>query len=197
MPEADDRERDPEIPDWDDEYLDRVAHRLRFNYDLEKAYAVHDETFDLYARLLMESKKHFMHQSVTYGNHESREHLFVRRVDSVSQVDLERLVALGHDLADEWIDPDEEHYGTDFSFVLVAPGISDDVRSFVSGFRDRTLLKFGYYGHYEINLVVVVPEAEDAVASKNADVVDAVTTWEDVPEQSPGFFGRLARKLGR
>ena len=184
----------PAVPDWDDEYLDRVSDRLMFNYDLDKNRRVGGATYPLYGEMRIESQKQFLHRSVNYANHDAAEHLFATRRDRVSVADLERAVERGHELAAEWIEPDETHYGTDFTFAFVVRDIPDDVREFVSGFRDRTLFKFGYYGHYEVNLVVVAPDREDAVASRNADVAQAFVLWEDI---SPGRSGLLARLLGR
>ncbi len=185
-----------DVPDWDDEYIDRVSDRLLHNFDLEKDYSVHGWTFTLYGRMVLESQKHFFHPSVNYANHSSTEHIFVRRDSSVSVADLERFVELGHDLADEWIDANQEHYSTEFTFAIVAPSIPDDVRDFVDGFRDRTLLKYGFHGHYEVNLLVVAPEAEDEVASEQAAVSRAFRTWEPLePEPEPGLLGLIARRL--
>jgi hypothetical protein len=188
----------PDVPEWDDEYLDRVSDRLMFNYDLERGRTVRGERFDLFGEMRMESQKHFFHPALNYGHHEAQEYLFARRVDRVSVPELERLVGLAHDLADEktWVVPDEEHFGTDFSFVLVAPEIPEEVREFVAGFADRTLLKFGYYGHYEVNLVVVAPDDEDAVASENADAVQAFALWRDVETRDDrGFLARVVARL--
>lgn len=184
------------VPVWDDEYLDRVSDRLMFNYDLKRDYRARGEPFDLYGTMRIRSQKEFFHPSLDYANHHSDEHLFARRVDSVSVRDLERLVELGHALADDRVDGHEEHFGTDFSFVLVAPTIPDDVREFVVDFRERQLLKLGYYGHYEINLGVVAPDEEDAVASREADVVAAFALWDDLPDRrSGGFLSGLLRRL--
>lgn len=184
-------------PEWDDQYLDAVAERLKFNYDLERDHTAGSERFDLYGRLAIESQKQVLHQSLNWANYETVEHLFARRVDGVSEADLEALVDLGHDLADERIDADEEHRGTEFTFVLVAPRIPEAVREFVDGFRDRTLLKYGYYGAYEVNLAVVAPDREDAVASAEADVAAAFELWRDLDATEPtGLLGRLRTWLG-
>jgi len=187
---------DPDaLPELDDDYLDRVARRLMFNYDLDADVGFGGETFDLYGEMLLESQKHFLHPSVNYANHASTEHLFVRRADGVSVADLEALVDLGHDLADDWIDPSAEHYSTDFTFAVVAPHLSEDVRSFVSGFKDRTLLRYGFNGHYEINLLVATPEAEDVVASASADVGQAFAVWESIERKQPGLLDLIIRRL--
>ena len=188
-----------DVPDWDDAFVDRVSDRLMFNYDLEKDRTVRGHSFTLYGELRIESQKEFFHPLLNYANHEQREHLFVRRAGGATVADLERLVELGHDLADEWIDANEEHFGTQFTFVVVAPEIPDDVRTFVSGFRDRTLLKYGYYGDYEVALAVVAPDREEAVGSESADVTAAFRTWTDVPdpERQTGVLGRLVRRLRR
>lgn len=181
-----------DVPVWEDEYLDRVSDRLQFNFDLEKDERVRGERFEMYGRLEITSQKHFFHPALSYGHHETTEHLFVRREDRVRVETLERLVDLGHALADEWIDADEHHYGTEFTFVLVADDLADDVREFVEGFRDRTLIKLGYHGDYEVNLVVVAPEREAIVASENADVAAAFRLWESLDrEESKGILGRL------
>jgi hypothetical protein len=153
----------------------------------------------MYGEMHMESRKQFFLPSLNYANQERREHLFVRRADTVSTADLERLVELGHDLADEWIDADEEHFGTDFTFVVVVPDVPEAVREFVAGFEDRTLLKYGYYGSYEVNLGVVAPDRHVAVESKSADVVEAFRLWEQLQprEESGGLVRRLAKLLGR
>lgn len=192
----------PDVPDWADEYLDRVSDRLMFSYDLEKGYRVRGERFDLFGTLRVERHKQLWHPSLNYANHESEEHLFARRVDSATVAELERLVDLAHELADEWIERDEEHFGTEFTFVLVADAIPDEVREFVAGFGDRTLLAFGYYGHYRVNLAVVAPDGDgtdsgEAAASAEADVVDAFALWRDlaVERGTPGPVARLLRRL--
>lgn len=180
------------VPEWNDPYLDAVAARLKFNFDLERDKRVAGERFDCYGRMVIESQKQFFHPALSYARQQNLEHLFVRCVDRVSVADLERAVETGHDLADEWIDADEEHQGTEFTFVFVADAVPDDVRSFIEGFKARTLLKYGYYGHYELNLVVVAPEAEAFVASPNADVWRAFALWTDVnPDPEPGLVARL------
>lgn len=176
------------VPDWEDEYVDRVSDRLMHSYDLEKDEVVRGRRFTLYGELRIETSKHFLHPSITYAEHQAREHLFVQRADAT--VDrLESLVEFGHDLADEWVDPHEDHFGTAFTFALVAPSIPSDVRSYVEGFSDRTLLKLGYHGHYEIHLLVAAPDEEALVASENADLERAFRVWEPIPERR----GRLAR----
>jgi hypothetical protein len=209
MSEAADDEFDPkaaaeeagidlsDVPDWDDEYLDRVSDRLLFNYDLERGRTVAGERFDLFGEMRIESEKHFFHPALNYANHESHEFLFARRVAHTTVAELERLAELAHELADgdDWFVADEEHYGTDFTFVVVADEIADDVRSFVADFSDRNLIKFGYYGHYEVNLAVVAPDEEDSVASDGADVAQAFTLWDDVT--APDRRGVVARVLDR
>jgi hypothetical protein len=46
----------PDIPDWDDEYVDRVSDRLMYNFDLAKDYRVRGEEFTLYGQLLVHSE---------------------------------------------------------------------------------------------------------------------------------------------
>ncbi len=192
-PEAESAAAD--IPDWDDEYVDRVSDRLMHNYDLEKDRTVEGERFTLYGRMDLTSQKHFLHPSISLAEHESTEHLFVDRVDRVDDRLLDRYVDLGHRLADEWLEPDEEHYSTEFTFVAVAPSIPDEIRGRVAGFSDRTLLKYGYNGHYEINLAVVAPETEELVASENADIATAVRLWEQIERKKVGILGLIARRL--
>ena len=191
-----DREPVGDVPEWTDEYLDRVGDRLQFNYDLEKDYTAGREQFDLYGRLHIESQKQVLHQALNWANYETNEHLFARRADGVSVADLEALVDLGHDLADEWIEADEEHRETEFSFVVVAPSIPPAVEDYVEGFRDRTLLRYGYYGSYEVNLVVVAPDSERVVASTQADVAGAFDLWGTLGSEPRGVLGRLKRLLG-
>jgi hypothetical protein len=188
---------DRDAPDWDDEFVDRVGDRLFTSYDLTKNARVDGERFTLRAELRMERYKQFFHPALSYGHHESAEHLFVRRVDRAGVAELERLVAFGHDLADRWIEPGEEHFSTEFTFALVVETAKIDpaVREFVADFRDRTLLKRGYYGHYEINLVVVAPEVEELSASTNADIADAFRFWEPDDAEREGVIGRLADRL--
>lgn len=188
-----------EIPDWDDEYIDRVSDRLLHSYDLERDRSVDGHRFTLYGRLEIERRKHFLHPSVTYGDHETTEHLFVQRVDTVSVADMERLSELGEELAEEWIEPDEEHFGTEFVFGVVAPEIPADVREYVSGFESRTLLKYGYHGHYTIRLFAAAPDREESVASPETDVVRAFRLWDDGDEESEsdGVLGRLRAAFSR
>ena len=184
------------VPDWpDDPYLDRVSDRLMHSYDLERAVTHGGHRWDLYGELRLVNQKQFVHPALSYADHESEEYLFARRVHRPTVDELERLVDLGHDIADERVRGDEEHYRTDVTFVLVADGIPDPVREFVDGFRDRTLLKFGYYGHYEVNLIVVAPDRRTAVASEAADAVQAFTLWEDLDDSESGLLERIARRF--
>ncbi|WP_058993763.1 hypothetical protein [Haloarcula sp. CBA1127] len=187
-----------EVPHWtDDPYFDRVSDRLMYNYTLERDHRFRGERWDLYGEMRVLNQKQFFHPALSYGDHESEEYLYARRVDRPTVGELKRLVELGHDLADKRVTPNEEHYRTDFTFVLVADELPDEVRSFVDGQRERTLLKYGYYGHYEVNLGVIVPDEQVAVAGEAADVVEAFVLWEDVTTPSEGVLSRLAKRFWR
>lgn len=192
---AEDEPPEEQYPDWDDEYFEQVAGRLVYHYDLEKGYTVQGERFPMYGEMVIENKKHFLHPSIEIGNHQSYEHVFVRQNDRVTERDLDRLVELGHSIADEWIDPSEEHYSTEFTFVTVTSEIPDEIRSEVTGRDERTLLKYGYNGHYEVNLVVVSPETNDLVANDAADVEEAFQTWEPIETEETGLLGLIARRF--
>lgn len=186
---------DPDVPEWDDEYFDKVSDRLMYNYDLEKDYEVRGERFSLYGEMRMASQKHFFHPSIRFGYHESTEHVFARRTDHVVIPDLEHYIALGKELADAWIEPDEQHFSTEFTFVSVTNHIDDSVRQFIENHRERTLIKYGYYGHYEIHLIVVAPGAEDIVASEEANVEAAFRLWDPIEREEPGLLGLITRRL--
>ena len=183
------------VPDYEDEYLDRVSDRLLYSYDLDRDVVIDGEQFALAAEMRMRSQKQFLHPALSYADHETNEYLFARRVDRPTVAELERLVSLGHTIADERVEGDEEHYGTDITFVVVAETISEAVADFVDGFRDRTLLTFGYYGHYEVNLIVVDPENETAIASEQADTAEAFALWGDVERPTEGFLSRFAKRF--
>jgi len=193
-PGVDDEDADEpraDVPDWDDEYLDRVSDRLMSSYDLEKGYSVRGRTYPMYGRMLVKNQKQFFVAALRYGYHEVTQHLFVSRSGNVSVADLEADVALAHDLADDWITLDDDHYETGFTFVHVVPEIPDDVATFVESHSDRTLLKHGFYGHYKSHLVVVAPERDQIVASEDADVWRAFRLWDAVDEEPAG--GLLSR----
>ncbi|KAA9399509.1 hypothetical protein Har1130_00190 [Haloarcula sp. CBA1130] len=184
------------VPHWtDDPYFDRVSDRLMYNYTLERDHRLRGERWDLYGEMRVLNQKQFFHPALSYGDHESEEYLYARRVDRPTVGELKRLVELGHDLADERVTANEEHYRTDFTFVLIADELPEEVRSFVEGQRERTLLKYGYYGHYEVNLGVIAPDEQEAVAGEAADVVEAFVLWEDVTTPSEGVLSRLAKRF--
>ena len=190
----------PGIPDWDDEYVDRVSDRLMYSYDLEKDRRVRGERFTLYGRIEVENRKQFLHPAITYGHHEKVGHLFVRRTERVSVADLDRLADLGEELAEEWIDPDERHFETEFVFVVVASEVPDEVAEHVADLESRTLLSYGYHGHYWLRFVVVAPETETIAASPGADVAAAFRLWSDGGKngnERDGVFGRLRSALSR
>jgi hypothetical protein len=182
-------------PEWENAYLDLVAGRLLYNYDLQKNHSVDGERWDLYGEMRLLNQKQFFHPALHYADHEAEEYLLVRRTDVPTVDELQRLVDRGHDLADRWVTADEEHYRTDITFILVADKIPDAVADYVEGFRDRTLLKFGYYGHYDVNLVVVDPETEQCVASEAADVAAAFRLWDDVSAPEEGLLSRFAKRF--
>lgn len=188
-------EDDPDVPVWDDEYLDRVSDRLMFNFDLERDVVHQGEPFAMYGEMHVHHQKHFFHPLLSFAHHDDWEYLFARRTGVARREELERLVGLGHDLADEWVDADEEHYSTEFTFVLIADELPADVKSFVSDFRERTLIKKGYYGHYEIHLLVVVPETEELVASREAQLEEAFRLWERIENPDPTWWDLFKRRL--
>jgi len=190
-------DRPEEVPVWEDEYLDSVALRLFHHYDLERGFAVDGERFELYGRLHVLHERHALHPSLTFAHHEVEEHVFATRIDRPTTADFERFEALGERLADEWIDADEDHYSTDFTFVVVASELPEPVREYVDGYQNRTLLKLGYFGNYEINLLAVVPENEETVASENADVEQAFRVWEPIVKPEPSRLDRLLNWLSR
>ncbi len=185
------------VPDYDDEYLDRVSDRLMYSYDLDRDGLVHGERFEMTATLRMRNQKQFLHPALSYADHDQQEFVFVRRTSTPTVAELERLVELGHDIADDRIEANERHYGTEVTFVLVGDRIPDAVAEFVDGFRDRTLLKFGYYGHYEVNLIVVSPREETLVDSEAAGVTGAFRLWEPVETPDEGFLSRFAKRFWR
>ncbi|MFD1570918.1 hypothetical protein [Halorubrum laminariae] len=185
------------VPDYDDEYLDRVSDRLMYSYDLEADVVERGERFDLYAKMRLRNQKQFLHPALSYADHDVMEHVFARRVTAPTDEEIERLVEFAHGVADDRVEGDEQHYGTDITVVLVADQIPETVADFVEGFRDRTLLKLGYYGHYEVNLVVVAPDQKRLVASEVADVAGAFRLWEPVEEPEEGFFSRFAKRFWR
>lgn len=181
-----------DIPDWEDEYLDRVSDRLMTNYDLEKGYSLRGRTYPMYGKMLVKNQKQFFVAALRYGYHESTEHLFVSRSGHVSVSELESDVALAHDLADEWITLDDDHFETEFTFVHVVDEITEDVADYVESLDERTLLKAGFKGHYEPRLIVVAPEREEIVASDGADVWRAFRLWDAVEEgRELDFFERV------
>jgi hypothetical protein len=188
-------EEDPDVPDWDDEYLDRVSDRLMYNYDLERDVTAGGESFALGGEMRMLNKKHFLHPSITLGEHESFEYVYARRQPTVRVADFERLVELGHELADERVEHSEDHFSTEFVFVLVTDSIPESVASFVTDFSERELLNYGYYGHYEIHLVAVAPAAEAIAASRDAHVEEAFRLWAPIDESEPGLFELITRRL--
>ncbi len=185
------------VPDYEGEYLDRVSDRLMYSYDLNRDEIVRGERFELTATLRMRNQKQFLHPALSYADHDQQEFVFARPVSTPTVAELERLVELGHGIADERIEANEEHYGTDVTFVLVGDRLPDDVVAFVDGFRDRTLLKFGYYGHYEVNLIVVAPDEERIVDSEAAGVTGAFRLWEPVEEPKEGLLSRFAKRFWR
>ena len=190
----------PGVPDWEDEYIDRVSDRLMYSYDLEKDHRIRGERFDLYGRIEVENRKQFLHPAITYGHHEKVGHLFVRRADRVATEDLDRLADFGETLAEEWIDPDGTHFETEFVFALVVPEVPDPVAERVEALESRTLLNYGYHGHYWLRFVVVSPETETVVASPGADVAAAFRLWADGGSGKGGrggVFGRLRSALSR
>lgn len=180
---------DDPVTEWSDEYLDAVAERLAAHYDLDRDVRAGGERFDLHGRLRIENRKQFVVPSLTYGHHESVQHLLLARRDRATVADCEALVETAERLADGWIDPDERHFSTEFVLGLVVPTVEPAVREFVAGFERRTLLRYGYHGHYEIRLAVVAPDERAAVASPDTDVIEALRTWDSLAEETAGENG--------
>lgn len=118
-----------------------------------------------------------------------------RRVRPIEPASVDRHVTLGHELAAAWIDADHEHFSTEFTFVLVAESIPEPVRRRVSELDERTLLSYGFTGHYDVHVVVVVPGAETLVASDGADVAEALATWDPLERETPSLLDLVSRRL--
>lgn len=185
------------VPGYDDKYLDRVSDRLMYSYDLEADVVERGERFELYAKMRLHNQKQFLHPALSYADHDMMEHVFARRVTAPTVTEVERLVEFAHEVADDRVEGGEQHYGTDITVVFVADQIPEAVANVVEGFRDRTLLKLGYYGHYEVNLVVVAPDNERLVASEVADISGAFRLWEPIEEPDEGILSRVAKRFWR
>ncbi len=190
-------ERPDDVPVWEDEYLDSVGLRLMYHYDLECDRVVEGERFPLYGELHVRHERHAFHPALTFAEHEVHEYVFATQIDTPRVSDVERLEELGEQLAATWVDADEDHYSTDFSFVIVAQTCPETVAEYVENYKNRNLLKGGYFGHYEINLVVVVPDDELSVASTGADVEQAFRVWEPIIKEEPGRLDRFLGWLSR
>ncbi len=173
-------------------YLDRVLDRLRHSYDLTADRTVDGRTFDWYGLCRVEHQKSFLHPSISYGDHSSLDHLFVQQRDGVEQSDLTELAELAHSIASDWIAPSPTHYETSFTFAVLVPELSPEVDSFVSEFTDRTLLRYGLHGRYDVAFIVVAPSDTQIAASPRAEVARAFSFSEpDPPEKPTGLRGRL------
>lgn len=190
-------EGDAAVPTWEDPYLESVARRLASHYDLERGCSIDGERFALSGELHVAYERHAVHPSLSFGHHEAHEYLFATRLDRPTVGDLEALAALGEWVAEERAEPDPEHYSTDVTFAVIAEGIPDAVAEYVEGYRNRTLLTYGYNGHTEVNLLVVAPDRETCVASAAADVADAFCVWEPIERSEPGRLERLLGWLSR
>lgn len=192
QPVPEDFEWPEAVPRWEDEpYLEAVALRLLHHYDLWQEYEVDDRQFPMYGQLYIQNERHAMHPSLSFAEHTSREHVFVVREDRPTRSTIDDLEAFGEQLADRWIEASEDHYSTDFTFAVVAETLADDVQSAVADYRNRTLLRYGYHGHYEINVLVVAPDEERLVESENTDLGSAFRTWESIERDQSGLVGRL------
>ncbi len=184
-----------DVPTWEDEYFQTVSRRLVHNYDLQRDYRVRGESFALYGHMELHSQKQFLHSALSIAHHEAHEHVFLRRAETASQQTIDRVIALGHDLAEEWIDADEEHYSTEFVFGFIVPEIPAALASRVRDVDERTLLKLGYNGHYDIGIVLIAPETRQLAASEAVDIVEALRTWEPIDHDDAGWLGRIVRRL--
>lgn len=190
--------RPDEVPVWEnDAYLDAVALRLMHHYDLEQDKEVNSQTVPLYGQLVIENERHVLHPALSFGYHQSTEYLFVTREPAVTEQLLEETEKLGNSLADQWVDPDTEHYSTDFTFVFVTPAIPDQIAEWITAYEHRELYKYGYHGHYEINFVAVAPDRKEMVSSTNADVGKLFQTWERVPQKRPSRIDRFLNWITR
>ncbi len=185
------------IPELTDPYVEAVGQRLVHNYDLEGDYTVNGERFDLYGYLEVHNQRQVLHPALSVGHHESREHVFLKRTETLSEADLDRMIELGHALAEEWITADEEHYSTEFIFVFVCSSLSDPVSNRIEELDERTLLKFGYHGHYDIHIAAVDPAQQHLVSNAAFNLTEAVRTWEPVGGTDSGLMPRVVRRLIR
>ncbi len=178
-------------PTWDDHYLDELAARLAHSYDLQKDRQINSRSFPLYGYLELHRQKQVLHPALSFAHHQLYEHVLVTTTDTISQQTVSDLVELGHTLADEWIDPGEEHYSTEFSFGVVTDHIPKAVTTAVSTIDERTMLKYGFNGHYDINIIVVAPEQEALIANDTADIAEAFRHWPPADASPGGLFDRL------
>lgn len=190
-------DRPEDVPVWQENYLDAVGVRLMHYYSLEKDVRIDGQHFELFGEMNVLHERHAFHPALSFAHHKADEYVFATRIDHPDVQDFKRFISLGEQLATEWIDRDENHYSTDFSFAVACSEISDSVRSFVSSYKNRNLLKFGYFGHYEINLIVIDSARKESVASRNADVEQAFRVWEPIIPEEPTRLDRFLNWITR
>ncbi len=137
-------------------YIDKLKARLAPYYDVQEDVEYEGYDCDVYARFFMKDDRYVVSKKVVIYSIERNQHLFVKYIEHVDEVDIEEMERHLDKVAKNWVEPDEDHMSTFVRGIIVTDGpIAPEVISKIKKYKFEKGFLFGIHGwvYNGINLV--------------------------------------------
>ncbi|MDW7670113.1 MAG: hypothetical protein SCK57_01630 [Bacillota bacterium] len=137
-------------------YLDTIHSRLEAYFDIEKPYEYHHEPFDLYAKSDIRNERYFASKKIKVYAIENKEHVFIKKVNALTERELETFWQTLVSASDELPEPHEEHMSTIINGILVTMEAPDEnLQLLIQRKKHEKSFMLGLKGWVYVRLVVV------------------------------------------
>lgn len=139
-----------------EKYLQLIEERLQHYFDMERNHEYQQMNFDLYAKSKIRSERYFASKKLKIYAMENHEHVFVKKIDVLTGLELNDYWNILLKAAEEKVNPHDEHMSTIITGTIVTE--IDPKENVIQQLEKKKYNKsfaFGLKGWVYIRLVAV------------------------------------------
>jgi hypothetical protein len=153
-------------------YLENVSEKLSCNFDFMDNNEFRGTLFDLTAKSHIRNEKYLATKQTVLYAYENNEYCFFKTMDEVNFKDVDRIFNTIKHVANDFVEPSEEHMSTTFTGIIITEKpIDEDMKRKIKKLRYQKSYKMGFHGWSSVRLVIVELGTGNVVASREAKKV--------------------------
>lgn len=157
-----------------DEYLEDLQKKFEKHFDIEKDITIFGETIDIHAKFRNISGRTFITKQDVIDRWENYEYCYVKKINNVTEEDVE---SYGHFLkktVDEGIDPGRDHMSTYITGVIVGNSIDDSAKKRIGKYSYSKAYSFYLRGWCDVRLICICLNNNEVITNKAGKRVQKV-----------------------